>query len=559
MDLQVSPEFIEHVGKERLDALLLHDFRLSTYRREPVSVNLRNVPEANLEEVIAIAKATKGVKGSGVVRRDVGAWLRIVRGEATTASTAKQMCSMVIEHYRATAERWIFKTNVNDATTRAWYVAKAVYTAPSGSGENRRPEYFTVTVCAFKDGEVVTGTVTAYAGDVKKKTLAAWLVSEGFVMQTAELMEQYAVSKRRFFDMISNIGLQLEGWGVASGKRKDTRYDWYNWRSIRLDQAGVPARLVVDVFNEGDEVKSNRRTSAVDLQWWDRKNGVNIEEAEAPSAKHVLPTQPILTCFDLNRHQHFRVHTDNVKPYEYDPKLEEKLILPQETLDLVRILVSTDSGYRDIIAGKSGGAVILSAGPPGVGKTLTAEVYAESMQLPLYTVQCAQLGTDGVALEQELARVLARASRWKAICLLDEADVYVMARGADLNQNAIVGVFLRLLERYEGTLFLTTNRGDLVDDAIASRCIARINYGTPSIMHQQKMWKVLADAAGAKISPRDLQEISGAHNDLTGRDIKNLLKLAMAVSKAKGTPITKDTVAFVKKFKPTSGEPAAAK
>jgi MoxR-like ATPase len=31
----------------------------------------------------------------------------------------------------------------------------------------------------------------------------------------------------------------------------------------------------------------------------------------------------------------------------------------------------------DIVAGKSGGTTVLCAGPPGVGKTLTAEVYSE--------------------------------------------------------------------------------------------------------------------------------------------------------------------------------------
>ena len=46
----------------------------------------------------------------------------------------------------------------------------------------------------------------------------------------------------------------------------------------------------------------------------------------------------------------------------------------------------------DIVKGKSNGVIICSMGLPGVGKTLTAEVYSEKIKRPLYTVQASQLG-----------------------------------------------------------------------------------------------------------------------------------------------------------------------
>ena len=45
--------------------------------------------------------------------------------------------------------------------------------------------------------------------------------------------------------------------------------------------------------------------------------------------------------------------------------------------------------------------------------------------------------------------------------------------------NAVVGVFLRVLEYFNGLLFLTTNRVDDIDEAIVSRCIALIRYHAP--------------------------------------------------------------------------------
>ena len=76
------------------------------------------------------------------------------------------------------------------------------------------------------------------------------------------------------------------------------------------------------------------------------------------------------------------------------------------------------------------------------------------------------------AMEQALKDVLTRAQRWGAVMLIDEADVYIKRRDDDITMNAVVGVFLRVLEYFNGLLFLTTNRIDDIDEAIVSRCIA---------------------------------------------------------------------------------------
>ncbi|KAJ2902716.1 P-loop containing nucleoside triphosphate hydrolase protein [Zalerion maritima] len=75
-------------------------------------------------------------------------------------------------------------------------------------------------------------------------------------------------------------------------------------------------------------------------------------------------------------------------------------------------------GFRDLVQGKG------RAAPPGVGKTLTAETIAETFKIPLYIVPAGQIGVDPVVkVESVLKTVFKIASRWKAILLLDEADV----------------------------------------------------------------------------------------------------------------------------------------
>lgn len=70
-----------------------------------------------------------------------------------------------------------------------------------------------------------------------------------------------------------------------------------------------------------------------------------------------------------------------------------------------------------------------------------------------------ELGTDSRFLEHELQKILDICHTWGAILLLDEADVFLEKRNMqDIHRNALVSVFLRQLEYFQGILFLTTNR-----------------------------------------------------------------------------------------------------
>ena len=68
-------------------------------------------------------------------------------------------------------------------------------------------------------------------------------------------------------------------------------------------------------------------------------------------------------------------------------------------------------------------------------------------------------------------------SRWGAILLLDEADVFLERRSSqDLVRNGLVSVFLRKLEYCEGVMFLTTNRVAQFDEAILTRIHLMLRY-----------------------------------------------------------------------------------
>ncbi|KAJ7705121.1 P-loop containing nucleoside triphosphate hydrolase protein, partial [Mycena olivaceomarginata] len=127
---------------------------------------------------------------------------------------------------------------------------------------------------------------------------------------------------------------------------------------------------------------------------------------------------------------------------------------------------------------------------PGVGKTLTAECIAECTRRPLYVVSSGDLGTSASNLEHELTRILDLAHTWRAVLLIDEADVFLEKRTlTDVHRNALVSVFLRLLEYYEGILFLTTNRVNTFDPAFQSRIHMALKYENLEAQARKRLWK----------------------------------------------------------------------
>ncbi|KAM0247237.1 hypothetical protein ACHAQJ_009922 [Trichoderma viride] len=132
---------------------------------------------------------------------------------------------------------------------------------------------------------------------------------------------------------------------------------------------------------------------------------------------------------------------------------------------------------QDIIRGKGKGIVILLFGVPGVGKTATAEAVAQKFEKPLFPITCGDLGFTPESVERSLSEIFRLAHLWDCVLLLDEADVFITQRDRkDLERNALVSVFLRMLEYYNGILFLTTNRPGVLDEAVKSRVHLNLHY-----------------------------------------------------------------------------------
>jgi SpoVK/Ycf46/Vps4 family AAA+-type ATPase len=125
-------------------------------------------------------------------------------------------------------------------------------------------------------------------------------------------------------------------------------------------------------------------------------------------------------------------------------------VLPEGEKDLALAFVQNKKTMKvdvDFVYGKGRGLVILMFGPPGVGKTFTAEAVAEECHLPLYSMCAGDLGTRAKEVEKGIDSIFECCALWNCILLLDEADVFMSVRtneGLDRNEVSIGDVNIRL-------------------------------------------------------------------------------------------------------------------
>lgn len=165
------------------------------------------------------------------------------------------------------------------------------------------------------------------------------------------------------------------------------------------------------------------------------------------------------------------------------------------------------------------------------------------MKVPLYCMSAGDLGFDPRKVETKLQDILEMCSRWSAILLLDEADVFLEQRSLhELERNKLVSIFLRVLEYYEGTMFLTTNRVQTFDPAFQSRIHISLDYQELSIESRRLVWKNFLDNSVQDhvVSSKDLDEL--ARMNMNGRQIKNILKIARLLASRKDEKLGKEHV-----------------
>jgi AAA+ superfamily predicted ATPase len=184
---------------------------------------------------------------------------------------------------------------------------------------------------------------------------------------------------------------------------------------------------------------------------------------------------------------------------------------------------------------------------------MTAECAAEMTEKALFSTSIAELNKYNRAwyFEYRLKQVLQYATIWKAIVLLDEADVFLETRKDDVgdaaDRNALVAVFLRHLEYFSGIVFLTTNRIEVFDAAMKSRIHLAIGYSPPELEMRRMIWTTSLKAVPAEQLNIDIDEAIDilVHPKLNGREITNAINTARTLARFDGKPLRLDHIETV--------------
>jgi hypothetical protein len=264
---------------------------------------------------------------------------------------------------------------------------------------------------------------------------------------------------------------------------------------------------------------------------YNRYENGDVDPVSEVTDQVLMTCAPYVYGFSLTAKKWGEFRLEEVSDIVFRDDAFESVVMDPEIKHLVLALVDApEDSKKDLIDGKGGGTIFLLEGEPGVGKTLLAESTAELLHRPLYTVGVGELGTDADQLEERLRKILEVCTSWNAVLLLDEADIFMEQRQAnDIIRNAMVGVFLRLLEYYEGILFLTSNRAKNMDRAFFSRISMAIHFDDLTADDRETIWGRRLNLMGVKtLSAYDVEGLAEA--DLNGRQIKNVIRNAMSLA-----------------------------
>ncbi|KAF5324114.1 hypothetical protein D9619_011112 [Psilocybe cf. subviscida] len=369
--------------------------------------------------------------------------------------------------------------------------------------------------------------------------------SEALVAQTIERGRKWA----------SLIGVHHRQYNGVAGLRKAKAQDYvrHNVKSrIMVDRSSFRRLNPRYGFPTVFEARLNHTTMTAEGN--DPRFGVGhcvqidegTEAQPGLSDDDLLLTPTVVYGFSLHDKMWFEFSVEQISPIVWEEDAFANLVLPRDRKELLKSLVEAHHaqvGVTDFIRGKGEGLVVNLYGPPGVGKTLSAEATSEHIRRPLYIVGGGDLGTNASQLEQALERILDLATTWKAIVLIDEADVFLERRSLhDLERNAMVAVFLRHVEYYRGILFMTTNRVETFDEAFLSRIHVGLHFPELSQESKEQVWTAFI----ARIGPQAVQSITTEHikelarRNINGRQIKNAARTAYSLALGKGENLEYD-------------------
>ncbi|RLN49537.1 hypothetical protein BBJ29_005083 [Phytophthora kernoviae] len=234
----------------------------------------------------------------------------------------------------------------------------------------------------------------------------------------------------------------------------------------------------------------------------------------------------------------------------YTPKVQlDQVVLPEEHKNTILETVESYESFRRYRkkcgleqAGMAYGAglVLLLCGASGTGKTMTVNAVAHHLKKRVLLVDFPSLQgkrQEGVETDADLRGLFREADMSNAVLFFDECENIFRQR--DSGGDRLLNALLTEIERYEGIVFLATNRPFDLDEAMHRRITAVFEFKAPDHIQRRKIWDVLMLRGALQTEPGIDWDAIALKYELSGGFIKNAILSALlkAISRNSEAPV----------------------
>jgi len=189
------------------------------------------------------------------------------------------------------------------------------------------------------------------------------------------------------------------------------------------------------------------------------------------------------------------------------------------------------------------GLTALFSGPPGVGKTMGAQVLARELDLDLYRVDLSRVLSKWIGeTERNLSQLFDEAQASGCVLFFDEADALFGKRSEvkdahDRYANVESGYLLQRMEQNDTPTILATNRPADLDDAFLRRFHVNLQFPLPDEPHRLLIWRGMVPQQATLADDVDLSAVAAGF-ELSGGEIRNAMLAAAYMAAGDGGLIT---------------------
>lgn len=178
---------------------------------------------------------------------------------------------------------------------------------------------------------------------------------------------------------------------------------------------------------------------------------------------------------------------------------------------------------------------ILFEGPPGCGKTTTAKIIANQVNIPLIYMPIEAIMSKWYGeSENRFAEIFEAAKGMgRSILFIDEIDALAISREGNIHEGTrrILSTLLRKIDGFESDgevlVIMATNRKKDLDPALVSRLDMSIHFDLPDERMRSLIFQrffIFKYRYAKQLSQEELETLGKLSVDLSGRDISDICK-----------------------------------